>query len=659
MKTLNTIFHTATKKNIKFYPNFSFIISLVLILFGTGMLDLISTCYAQSPWTQKEATMSMGRWELSTCVVDGKIYAIGGARYSSPLDKVEVYDPATDAWTAKSDMPTARQGLSTSMVNGKIYAIGGGDISAAPDYKTFSTVEEYDPETDTWITKSPMSTERGFHSANVLDGKIYVIGGSSGHLVNDPAILAVEVYDPATDTWAQKGDIPERIAGGFTSVVDGKIYAFGGAGSQEKVHEYDPVTDTWISKADIPTGRVGLSTSVLDGKIYTFGGHIGTGLPSLALATVEIYDPVMDTWTKTSDMLTARVAARTSVVNGKIYVIGGYTGEWLSAMCATVEEYDPHLDLSLLIEKTDVDKSCAKEGIDSVCITTKISETTGITLLAEIEAPDQTPVDSLMLFDDGNHNDGNAGDGLYANVWTVSNTEERQYFVDLQATRIATDTVIHHINNMASFTTIGPVVLENYTLSSSDTIPEPGDKIYLKFTLRNNGSTTTATNVAAKLISLNPLVSVDDYFRNFGDIAAGEKIRYTGIYPIEISEECPGNTEVSIAVDISSNDYVFWKDTFSIHVQGHVNIEDITEPITRIYPNPADDILNIEISNKGKLGLEIEIFSITGALIFQKEYKNIDANFAEQIDLSGYAKGIYMLKVRQADAVYIGKVVVR
>ena len=77
-------------------------------------------------WTTR-VDMPTERWEHYTCVVDGKIYVIGGAGpVYQALGTVEVYDPATDIWTAKSEMPTARQGLSTSVVNGKIYAIGGG-----------------------------------------------------------------------------------------------------------------------------------------------------------------------------------------------------------------------------------------------------------------------------------------------------------------------------------------------------------------------------------------------------------------------------------------------------------------------------------------------------------------------------------------------------
>ena len=299
-------------------------------------------------WTTR-ADMPTGRWELSTCVVDGKIYAIGGAGpVYEALRTVEVYDPATDTWTTKSEMPTARQGLSTSVVDGKIYAIGGGSASSSSYgvVETYSTVEEYDPATDTWTTKSPMPTARGFHSANVVDGKIYVFGGSPGAPAR-ASILAVEMYDPATDTWAQKSDMPwslrTGIRAGFSSVVDGKIYAFGGYGGSGIVDEYDPATDTWTAKSDMPTARHALSTSVVDGKIYAIGGYV-PGVPGHpGLATVDIYDPATDTWTTAPDMPTGRFGPRTSVVDGKIYVIGGEE-YWIGSASRTVEVYEPEKD---------------------------------------------------------------------------------------------------------------------------------------------------------------------------------------------------------------------------------------------------------------------------------------------------------------------------
>jgi N-acetylneuraminic acid mutarotase len=620
-----------------------------------GLLSLSSISLAQEPWTTK-TDMPTARAGFSASVVDGKIYAIGGATIVNLvgpyLSTVEMYDPATDTWTAKAPMSTGRIYHYSAVVNGIIYVFGGDSGN-----DTIGTVEAYDPASDSWTNKSNMSSARGAHRAVAVNGKIYVIGGTRSP--DWPALKIVEEYDPATDTWTRKADMPIGKWCFAASVVDGIIYVIGGQSAAESwsstVYAYNPATDTWTQKTNMPTGRTHFSACAVNGIIFAVGG--GT-TSSVSLSTVEAYDPVTDTWDKNkANMPTPRMDFGISTVNGKINVIGGVQ-VYLTPGLSTVEEYDPHLDLLSLIDKIEVDKSYAKPGTDSVCITTKIKDPSGITIMAHIEVPDQSPVDSLELFDDGNHNDGNAGDSLYANVWPVSSAEEQQYYIDLKVKRVDTDTVIHHISNMATFTTIGPVTVENYTFTGYDTIPNPGDKLKLKITLRNNGSADTATKVTARLISLDSLVTIITSSPSFGNIVAGQNAISSYKYTLTIDEEWPGNTSISILVEISGEDYPYWKDTLYIPVLP-VNIKEIREPITRIYPNPTNDLLNIEISNSGKQGLEIEIRDITGKVIYQKKYNNANAHFTEQFDLSGFTKGIYLIKVRQADRVYVGKIIVR
>jgi len=243
-----------------------------------------------------------------------------------------------DVWTQKADMPTARLGLTTAVVNGKIYAIGGYARANSPAMKT---VEEYDPATDTWTAKADMPTARMWLSASVVDGKIYAIGG----WVNfwEPGISTVEEYDPATDTWTKKADLPTARLGLTTSVVDGLIYAIGGGTTVSKllrtVEAYDPQTDTWTTKADMHTGRLFLSTGVVNGKIYVIGG--GGSTADVVFPSVEEYDPTADTWTSITTMSEPKFSVATSAVNGKIYAFGGRSG---NQNFSTVEEYDPFTD---------------------------------------------------------------------------------------------------------------------------------------------------------------------------------------------------------------------------------------------------------------------------------------------------------------------------
>jgi len=288
-------------------------------------------------WTQR-TDMPIGRQFISCSALNGKFYAIGGCEANRQSPRLDEYDPITDKWTQKVDMPTARSGHSTCVVNGKIYAIGGIGV--------LSTVEEYDPVLDKWTKKADMPTARWVFSAASVNGKIYVFGGAK-EAVGLPVLPAkfipiVEEYDPATDTWTKKGDMPKAIGGSAAAVVKDKIYIIGGGDDNvvrtfSSVWEYDPATDKWTSKADMPTPRGYLATAVVNDRIYAIGG---VNRQFTMYSTVEEYDPATDKWTSKTDMPIARATLSADTVDGKIYVAGGLTAV-LFDFLPTMEEYDP------------------------------------------------------------------------------------------------------------------------------------------------------------------------------------------------------------------------------------------------------------------------------------------------------------------------------
>jgi len=297
---------------------------LTFIMFSTSLA-------AESIWTKK-ADMPTPRILMDTCVMDGKIYVIGGALQPHVSSSaVEVYDPDTDTWAIKSSLPVARAGLGATAVGDKIYAIGGDGGR---------TTYEYNPATDTWVRKKDMPTGRGFLSTSVVNGRIYAIGGAID--TGGPAFTAVEEYDPTTDTWTRKANMPEPRFMHTAGVVDGVIYIIAGSWqsytSSRAVFAYDPATDKWERKADAPTARSWLSATagVADGRIYVMGGDFGT-----PWANVEEYNPVTDTWARKADMPIARGALSTIAMNDKIYVIGG-TVTLFNDTLSTVEEYYPN-----------------------------------------------------------------------------------------------------------------------------------------------------------------------------------------------------------------------------------------------------------------------------------------------------------------------------
>jgi predicted secreted protein/N-acetylneuraminic acid mutarotase len=243
-------------------------------------------------------------------------------------------------WAQKADMPTARFLHSASVVDGKIYVIGG---TAKDMTEAIFPVEVYDPVMDEWTTEANIPAPRAAHSASVVDGKIYVIGGAESPTVLHSTVLE---YDPVENTWTTKSDMPTARWFFSTSVVNGKIYAIGGMSSLTNfvglstVEVYDPVTDTWTSKANMPFGVWNLRTTVVDGKIYALGGRpYGTARPY-----VQEYDPATDTWTRKSDMPLSTGGMGSAVLGDKIIVIGG----WLHSgnyPYTAVQMYDPETDI--------------------------------------------------------------------------------------------------------------------------------------------------------------------------------------------------------------------------------------------------------------------------------------------------------------------------
>jgi N-acetylneuraminic acid mutarotase len=319
-----------------------FLVVVTLFAYGLGWLVI---------WFDEPEALRLG---YSTSVVNGRIYVLGGmAPLGSGgqihgLSTVEEYDPATDTWTRKADMPTAEWDFSTSVVNGKIYSIGP------------LVVQEYDPVTDEWIKKftNKALRIRSSFSTSVVNGKIYVIGGwasslvSGGHQIRQAGRLpTVEEYDPATNNWTKKADMSTARELLSTCVVNGKIYAIGGRIGQvvhpggpnrhrviqaidvPTVEAYDPLTDTWTRKADMPTPSSQLSPCAVNGKIYL-----------IRSSTVEEYDPVTDEWTKWTRKgdIPTRGVMSTTVVNEKIYIII-MRGNGVGGL-STVEEYNPEMD---------------------------------------------------------------------------------------------------------------------------------------------------------------------------------------------------------------------------------------------------------------------------------------------------------------------------
>ena len=339
------------------------------------------------------ASMPTPRTVAGAGVVNGILYVVGGYGASNTyVNTVEAYDPSSNTWSTKSPMPIARGYVSVSVVDGVLYAVGGSD-----GIHSFNNVEAYDPVKNQWIELDPLLVPRAFPESVALNHLLYVFGGFSSA---GTAVSTVEYYSPAVVS----GTVG-TVFGGYTISASNSVtsyYATGlpGGLSLNSVSGLISGTPTQAGFFPVAVGAVnlgGTGTSTLAFNIskglagVTLGNlsQAYDGQPKVAtaitnptnLAVTFTYNssptaptavgsytvaalvndpnyqgstsgtlvilppppPVIQSgnWTTVTPMLTPRWGASAGMINGLIYVAGGYNGGFPSV----TEVYDPTSNL--------------------------------------------------------------------------------------------------------------------------------------------------------------------------------------------------------------------------------------------------------------------------------------------------------------------------
>jgi polyhydroxybutyrate depolymerase len=257
--------------------------------------------------------------------LDGKIYVLGGRQNAAQkdVDLTLEYDPHANRWTRKKALPFKSHLHTIAPLDGKLYLISS---DMQENYR-------YDPHTDSSEAIAPNPDKRIPGSCVPFGGKVYVMGGI--HNIIFDLSGRIDVYDPQTDQWSQKKPMP-RLRLGLCVAVNDKILVIGGwepVSGQRRVRTssavqlYDPATEAWETRQDLPFGVVG-SAVIVGSKVYVMGCVAGE-IPGKSedLTTVLVYDTTKDTWQRTTPLPRLAVGAGFAVLDDSIHLIGGCAGQ--------------------------------------------------------------------------------------------------------------------------------------------------------------------------------------------------------------------------------------------------------------------------------------------------------------------------------------------
>jgi N-acetylneuraminic acid mutarotase len=281
---------------------------------------------ATDKWTEKKGMPQLAH-HAALAAANGKIYVIGGfvppkdtqiptGGAWEPIADTWEYDPAADSWKSLAPVPTKRGAAVAVEVAGKIHVIGGATtVAGSKDpYFTFfgpslvlTTNEVFDPATNKWESRKPMSVARNHAYAAAVNGKIYVIGGRTGHafILSATNTDVVEEYSPVNDMWsAPKERMPTPRSGGATGTDGRRIYIAGGevttkelVGAFRAVEAYEPATNSWISLPPMSMPRHGIAGAVIGNEFHLVSGMIQSA------GALSFQDPRLEVHTGQHDVL--------------------------------------------------------------------------------------------------------------------------------------------------------------------------------------------------------------------------------------------------------------------------------------------------------------------------------------------------------------------
>ncbi len=280
---------------------------------------------ATDRWTKKQP-MPRPAHHAALAAANGKIYAFGGfvapattaipvGAAWEPIDSAWEFDPATDSWKPLPPLPGKRGSAIAAEVDGKIYVIGGATTmegSKDPFFTAFGparvlgTNEVYDPATNKWESRNPMSVPRNHAFGGVVNGKIYVIGGRTGQafILSATNTDVVEEYNPSSNMWSiPKERMPTARSGGASGTDGRRIYVAGGevtttelVGAFRAVEAYDPATNSWTTLPSMMMPRHGVAGAVIGNRFHLVSGMIQSA------GALTFLDPTLSTHTAAHDI---------------------------------------------------------------------------------------------------------------------------------------------------------------------------------------------------------------------------------------------------------------------------------------------------------------------------------------------------------------------
>lgn len=234
---------------------------------------------AQNSWSTLTSSTLPKRF-ASAEIVGNYLYVFNGVAENGLLNnRVEKVDLNDGSIQYLSDNPHPSRAAGVTTWNNKIYSFGG--ILTPNEYS--NKLYEFDPTNDTWteLTDIPFAGET---KGEIIDGKLYIIGGYNGTVSN-----RIDVYNLSTGIWESNFVMPVEISAHSTTVIGKKIYLVGDFSNLTLIAYFDTFDNGFQTLTNNLIERRHCAAEGVDGHLFAIGGNTTSSIQS-SISSVQKAD---------------------------------------------------------------------------------------------------------------------------------------------------------------------------------------------------------------------------------------------------------------------------------------------------------------------------------------------------------------------------------
>ena len=264
------------------------------------------------------AQRSEGRHHASSDQeVQAEIVVAGGFKCKS----VEVFNMKTKTWRPLSQMNACKNGTSSVLYQGRMIVAGG------LSFQYQDSVEEVNltQQDAHWVeSQFKLPVPSYTHTCLVYQNRLLLIGGHKGFITVHNTIYEIQLSPPYTSRLLTK--MPRPICHHGAEIVNGKIYIIGGNktgsfhGTSDTVLMFDPASNTFTELKPLPYAVSRMATTTWKDNVVVVGGFDKEGNTR---NTVILYNVATGSHRMLPEM-TKKGCGRTAVtIGGNFVTMGG------------------------------------------------------------------------------------------------------------------------------------------------------------------------------------------------------------------------------------------------------------------------------------------------------------------------------------------------